>query len=185
MQILKGLSEYMDVTSLFADTDFSWSSEGRFVAKPSLLENVGHFFVAAICIFALAACAWWFDARFSWSSKILFAFFVFIVVDLGRRALVTLSVQCEIREDKLIVRQGVLSRTMGAVNIARIQNAVVHQTIFERMFAIGTLIVNTNDSTVGAFALKGMRRPDEFRAALLEASERVRKYRQVYEFAAP
>ena len=93
-----------------------------------------------------------------------------------------MCIEYEIKGDKFAFREGFLSRHTGAISIARIQNAEVTQSMLEQFFGIGTVTVNTDDTTVSVIFMIGMRNPEALREAILDSSEAVRKNRGIFEF---
>ncbi len=175
----------MNILELFKETDFSETEDGSFISQPSLLVNTNYivryiFFTVAIFAFYI-----WIYPKFQPSVFLLIVPLAVTSAMIGTAIIRTQFIEYEVREDKLIIRQGVLRRRMEAVNIGRIQNSQVNQSFLDQVFGIGTVKVNTDDSTVGVIWMQGMRKPDQLRAALLDASELVRKARGMYEFAHP
>jgi uncharacterized membrane protein YdbT with pleckstrin-like domain len=175
----------MNILELFKDTDFSETENGSFTSQPSLLVNTNYVARYVFFIIAIFAFYIWIYPRFQPSVFLLIVPLSITGVMIGIAIIRTQFIEYEIREDKLIVRKGVLRRHMEAVNIGRIQNSQVNQSFLDQIFGIGTVKVNTDDSTVGIIWMEGMHKPDELRAALLDASEVVRKARGMYEFANP
>lgn len=175
----------MNILELFKDTDFSETEGGSFTSQPSVLVNTNYvmrYIFFTILIFAVYI---WIYPRFQPSVFLLIIPLSIVSMMIGVAIIRTQFIEYEVKDDKLIIRRGVLRRRMEAVNIGRIQNSQVNQSFLDQIFGIGTVKVNTDDSTVGVIWMQGMRKPDQLRAALLDASEIVRKARGMYEFAHP
>jgi uncharacterized membrane protein YdbT with pleckstrin-like domain len=175
----------MNILDFFNETDFSRTEDGSFTAQPSLFVNANYLFRYIFLVVGIFAFYIWVYPKFQPSVFLLIIPLVVISAMIGITVLRTQFIEYEVKEDKLIVRQGVFRRRMVAVNVGRIQNSQVNQSFFDQIFGIGTVRVNTDDSTVGVIWMIGMRKPDQLRAALLDASEAVRKARGMYEFASP
>lgn len=174
----------MDATDYFKHTALIPASDGGVIGRPSMLINSGYIAarvaiaVALVALYAVLCSVYPLPAY-----ALAIAFLpLFSIINLVAR---TRAIEYEIKGDKLIFREGFIGRHTGAVNIGRIQNAEVNQSFLEQIFSIGTVTVNTDDSTVNVIWMIGMKKPDELRSAILEASEAVRKERGLYEFVNP
>lgn len=172
----------MDATTFFDDTDFSNTGDGGIVCKPSMWVNFSYIINRVLAIVGLITLYIWIYPRFNLSIYFLIVPVLVISFTILNIVVITRFVEYEIKGDKLIFREGFFNRHSGAVNIARIQNTDVKQSMIEQFFGIGTVTVVTDDSTASLIWMLGMKKPDQLRAALLEASEAVRKSRGIYEF---
>ena len=175
----------IDATSLFNEAAFSPTANGGVVARPSIYVIASMLVLRGLMILALTFVYFWLYPQWQLSFWFLAAPIIVVLASMLKSVARILTIEYEIKGDKLIFREGIFMRHMGAVNIGRIQNADVYQTIVERFFGIGTVTVNTDDSTVRVIWMIGMRKPDALRAAILESSESVRKARGLYEFVQP
>lgn len=77
----------------------------------------------------------------------------------------------------LIIKTGFLNTTEDEVKLYRIVDMTVRRSLFQRMFGLGTLIVNSKDQSSGNFEIKNIKHVKEFRAFLTEYLERDRSAR--------
>lgn len=175
----------IDATVLFNDAAFSPTEGGGVAARPSIYALAPMMLFRGLIILLLIFVYFWFYPEWQPPALVLYVPVLAVLGTVLARIVRVLSIQYEVKGDKLIFREGVFMRHSGAVNIGRIQNADVYQNIVERFFGIGTVMVNTDDSTVSRIWMIGMSKPDALRAAILESSESVRKARGLFEFVRP
>jgi uncharacterized membrane protein YdbT with pleckstrin-like domain len=76
-----------------------------------------------------------------------------------------------ITDRRLYIRRGLFSRTEQHTTIDRVQNVEVHQSLLERLLAIGTIDFDTAATDDSAFAFKGIARPRRVAAAVTLAED--------------
>ncbi len=77
----------------------------------------------------------------------------------------------------LIIKNGFLSTTEDEVKLYRIVDMTVRRSLLQRIFGLGTLVVNSKDQSSGNFEIKNIKHVREFRAFLTEYLERDRSAR--------
>ncbi len=77
----------------------------------------------------------------------------------------------------LIIKKGFLTTTEDEVKLYRIVDMTIHRSIWQKIFGLGTLQVNSKDQSSGNFELKNIKHVREFRTFLTEYLERDRSSR--------
>ena len=172
----------MNPVDLFKNTNFKATAEGSIKAYPSMFIYSKPIIIRIIIGIAICIGYIFIEQKYDVSIFFLIVLLLMVWLSIMQFKLQTQYIEYEIKGDKFICREGILIKHSSAVNIGRIQNASVTQTLFDQSIGIGTVIVNTDDSTMPVIHMAGMHKPDELRAAILEASELVRKTRGLYEF---
>lgn len=85
--------------------------------------------------------------------------------------------------ERIVWSNGVLSRKSGSLEMFRIQNVTMRQTLFERLCGVGSVELETQDSTNPHLLLIGLRSPEMVRAWLTSHVQVARKARGFREFA--
>lgn len=83
--------------------------------------------------------------------------------------------------ERIVWSWGVLARSTGSLEVFRVQNVTLHQSFFERLAGVGTVVLETRDETNPVLRLVGMKNPEELRASLTDYVQRVRRARGVAE----
>lgn len=83
--------------------------------------------------------------------------------------------------DRIVWSAGIASKTTGSLEIFRIQNITLHQGVFERIFAAGSLVLQTQDPTNPLVRMIGVADPEEFREALTAYVQQLRRARGMQE----
>ena len=67
------------------------------------------------------------------------------------------------------MRHGLLSVTEETARLGRVQDITLRQSIFDRLFGVGTLSIDTAGTEGGALDFRGLRRPTEVRELVEDA----------------
>lgn len=81
--------------------------------------------------------------------------------------------------ERLRIQTGILNRQTEEVELYRIRDTAVGQTLFERMFGLGTIQVSSSDSRTPEFPLRAIKSPHEVREHFRKHTEIMRKRRGV------
>jgi uncharacterized membrane protein YdbT with pleckstrin-like domain len=82
-----------------------------------------------------------------------------------------------ITDRRIIIRKGILSKRERAAHIDRVQNVNLTQSLFDRLFQVGTLDFDTAGTEDSDFSFTGIADPDELRGRI--DSEYVRRTREM------
>jgi uncharacterized membrane protein YdbT with pleckstrin-like domain len=79
---------------------------------------------------------------------------------------------------RVFVRHGLVSIHEQTARLERVQDITLHQTLFDRMFGVGKLMIDTAGSSGGALEFKALVEPTEVREKL-EAAVRAEQHEPV------
>lgn len=82
-------------------------------------------------------------------------------------------------EDRLFVQSGLFSVKEYEVRLYRILNINVKRSFLQRLFGLGTIHIDSNDTDLGCFDLKNIRRSTEVKEMLSDAVESERQRNRV------
>lgn len=74
---------------------------------------------------------------------------------------------------RLTFTRGVLNRGVKSLEMARIKNVYSYQRWWQRPFGIGTIVVESTDSSDRYFLMEGMRNPHDLRERIIRVSDPV------------
>ena len=77
-------------------------------------------------------------------------------------------------EEKILIDTGFLMRRQEEVRLYRITDFSVTQSIFQRMFGVGTIRISSSDNMQGDFAIIDIKKPYEIKEMLSELVEKER-----------
>ena len=75
----------------------------------------------------------------------------------------------ELRTDRLIYRTGLISKKERAASLDQVQDVLVEQGLFGRIFGYGTIAIETAGSDRTEFTFRRIAGPDDLRDAILDA----------------
>lgn len=78
---------------------------------------------------------------------------------------------------RVFVRHGLVSINEQTARLERVQDITLHQTLFDRMFGVGRLQIDTAGSSGGALEFKALLEPTRIRE-VLEAAVRAERHEQ-------
>jgi membrane protein YdbS with pleckstrin-like domain len=124
-----------------------------------------------VAVLVLALLVW-----IGWQGIGAGAFLVIVLVTLGWALLETIFWKYTVTDRRIFVRHGLLSVTEETARLGRVQDITLRQSIFDRLFGVGTLSIDTAGTEGGALDFRGLVRPTEVRevieAAVREATGR-------------
>jgi membrane protein YdbS with pleckstrin-like domain len=126
-----------------------WTGRPSWRARMSLLASG-----AVIAILLLAAALW-----IGWESIGATIFLIAVVVTMGWALIQTILWKYTVTDRRIFVRHGLLSVTEETARLGRVQDITLRQSIFDRLFGVGTLSIDTAGTEGGALDLRGLRNP--------------------------
>lgn len=87
-----------------------------------------------------------------------------------------------VKEDdwqKIFIKTGLLSTTIGEINLYRIYDITVHQSLSQKIFGVGTVYLHSNDVTTPVKALINIKNPFNVRNIIAELVEKSRDLHNV------
>lgn len=114
----------------------------------------------------LGAAYKWTDA----DSRVVFLAWAVVlgvgVALLVREALVVLSLRYRLTTQRLFVHRGILSRVTDQVELMRVDDVRLHQTVVDRLVNTGSVEIHTSDETDEVIVLQSINAPAEVAEAL-------------------
>lgn len=115
-----------------------------------------------LTILALVACFW---ADFSATVTVVVVGIVALVTVVWA-FIETIRWKYTITNRRVFVRHGLVSIHEQTARLERVQDITLHQTLFDRMFGVGKLQIDTAGSSGGALEFKALLEPTEVREVL-------------------
>ena len=91
-----------------------------------------------------------------------------------------LSVHYRLTTHRLVITRGILSRTDDRILLVDIDDITVQQGLIDRILDIGTVVLNTSDSTSPVLTMRGIENPRQVGDQIDEARRAERSRRGVY-----
>lgn len=86
----------------------------------------------------------------------------------------------ELEEERLFIRTGFLTRVEDEVRLYRIIDMTLRQTLWQRIFRVGTIHCCSSDSSQKEFDIISVKNPREVREQLSQLVEAQREKKRVY-----
>ena len=118
-----------------------------------------------LTILALVVCLW---AGFSATVTVVVVGIVALVTVVWA-FIETIRWKYTITNRRVFVRHGLVSIHEQTARLERVQDITLHQTLFDRMFGVGRLQIDTAGSSGGALEFKALLEPTEVREVLESA----------------
>ena len=91
-----------------------------------------------------------------------------------------MSVHYRLTTHRLVLERGILSRTDDRILLVDIDDITVQQSLINRMFQLGTIMLNTKDETSPVLIMPGIENPHQVGDLIDEARRTERTRRGVY-----
>jgi uncharacterized membrane protein YdbT with pleckstrin-like domain len=124
-----------------------------------------------LTILALVVCLW---ADFSALVTIVVVGIVALVTVVWA-FLETLRWKYTITNRRVFVRHGLITIREQTARLERVQDVTLHQTVFDRIFGVGRLLIDTAGSSGGALVFKALLEPTKVRE-ILDAAVRAEQH---------
>lgn len=82
-------------------------------------------------------------------------------------------------EDRLFLRRGFLNVHQDEIVLYRVRDLRVSQTLWQRIFGVGTVTVVSTDKSIPELALKNIRQPNEVKELIHEYVEKMKIERRM------
>ena len=83
-----------------------------------------------------------------------------------------------IQEDRITIQEGFLNRKTNDCYLYKIQDTTLNQSLFERIFGVGTVVCNTGDAVNPVIVLKHIKNAEEIKEYIFKTSEQARLKRR-------
>jgi membrane protein YdbS with pleckstrin-like domain len=150
--------------------------------RPSQVINYGAYLSAAVQMAVCAALFAVLRSRWPMLSTVILA--IPLVAILGLASLTwlkTASTTYHFARGRLTWRMGMLSRSAESLELYRVADVTMRQSLFQRLFGVGRIVLSTADANHREVVLEGVARPDRFRDWLTDAVQQVRRERGLHE----
>lgn len=118
---------------------------------------------AVTCVLLLFSSGVWVAVRSNpsyWPSAwAFFAFTVFLVCSLASRLLVPIGTSLTVTHRRVILRRGIVSRSLSEVRIRDIRAITVHQGILERIVGVGRIGISSAGQSDVEILIEGIPGP--------------------------
>ena len=84
-----------------------------------------------------------------------------------------------INEDRLFVEKGLLNTNQEEVILYRVRDISLHISLFQRIFGVGSVIVQSSDRSTPVLTLKNVKAPREVKEMLHQQVEKVKIQRRL------
>jgi uncharacterized membrane protein YdbT with pleckstrin-like domain len=91
-----------------------------------------------------------------------------------------LTVLYRLTTHRFVIRRGILSRTDDRILLVDIDDITVRQGLVERIFNVGTIVLNTTDKTTPVLQMRGIENPRQVGDAIDDARRAERSRRGLY-----
>ncbi len=82
-------------------------------------------------------------------------------------------------EDRLFLKRGLLNVHQDEIVLYRVRDLRVSQTLWQRVFGVGTVTVISTDKSIPELALKNIRQPNEVKELIHEYVEKMKIARRM------
>lgn len=80
-----------------------------------------------------------------------------------------------VTEEKLLINTGFLSKTEEEIRLYRITDFSVKQTLIQRIFKVGNILISSSDNTQGELIICDVKKPYEIKELLSDMVEKERQ----------
>ena len=85
------------------------------------------------------------------------------------------KIRYRLTSERFFVNVGILSRKVDELELIRVNDVTMSQTIAERMLGLGTVTVLSNDETTPTLVLKGISGPEKVKESIRNAAAKKRQ----------
>ena len=150
--------------------------------RPSQLVNLGLFVTRGLAVLVVGAAFLALRTRYPvpwWALPVLVVILAWSPVAAALRVACT---SYHLESDRITFKRGVLARRVTSLEIFRIVDVTLEQSLWERIVRIGRLTLHTSDVNQPVILLIGLKAPEPFRKALTEYVQINRRQRGFREY---
>jgi uncharacterized membrane protein YdbT with pleckstrin-like domain len=140
------------------------------VIRPSM-KFVWFWYALAVLVFAAGVYVFnvvpWFEGKPAWLMGIPL---LFLIVPI-RKHIATRLVKLTLGSDRITLDRGLMSRYSRTIDVVKVQDVTVRQTLMQRIFGIGDLSFETASES-GMFTMPGIDSPRSVAETILHASKK-------------
>lgn len=157
------------------------TSSEEVMIRPSQVINYGAYLFAAAQMVFVAGC--FAVLRMHWNISLWFLAILLagILANASLTWLKTASTSYHFAKGRLTWRTGLLSRSAESLELYRIADVTMRQSLLQRMFGVGRIVLNSADANHREIVMEGVPGPDRFRDWLTDAVQQARRERGMRE----
>lgn len=149
--------------------------------RPSQVINYGAYLFAAVQMVFVAGCFAVLRQHWNISLWFLAILLVGILANASLTWLKTASTSYHFAKGRLTWRTGMLSRSAESLELYRIADVTMRQSLSQRLFGVGRIVLNSADANHREIVLEGVPSPDRFRDWLTDVVQQARRDRGMRE----
>jgi uncharacterized membrane protein YdbT with pleckstrin-like domain len=124
----------------------------------SLKSFAGLYFVLAVLAVAIWWAGWMFDTGFS-PLVIVAAGLVPLLLGIGYTWLVKIGIEYRLYQDSLEVESGLVSRNIENLQLFRVRDLKLRQSLLGRLFGVGDVMLTSTDQSTPHLTVRGVENP--------------------------
>jgi len=156
-------------------------SSDEVMIRPSQVINYGAYLLAALQMAIVAAGFAVLRMHWNISLWVLAILLVAILANASLTWLRTTSTSYHFAKGRLTWRTGLLSRSAQSLELYRIADVTMLQSLFQRIFGVGSITLNSADANHREIVIQGVPAPDRFRDWLTDQVQQARRERGMRE----
>jgi uncharacterized membrane protein YdbT with pleckstrin-like domain len=149
--------------------------------RPSQVINYGVYLFAAVQMVFVAGCFAVLRSHWNISLWFLAILLAGILANVSLTWLKTASTSYHFAKGRLTWRTGMLSRSAESLELYRIADVTMRQSLFQRLFGVGSITLNSADANHRQVVMVGVPSPDRFRDWLTDVVQQARRDRGMRE----
>jgi membrane protein YdbS with pleckstrin-like domain len=153
------------------------------VGRPTIGSLAGRFTFVGVCVLAIiGGLAYIWDRQEiqgNWRGFLWDVALVLLVI-LGLWLLVSviktkLTVRYRLTTERLIIERGFLSKRTEEVDLLRVEEATVHQGLFDRLANVGNIVIASTEPTDPLHIIVGVEQPVELKERIRQQTRELRR----------
>jgi membrane protein YdbS with pleckstrin-like domain len=152
------------------------------VGRPTIGSLAGRFTFAGVCLLAIIgglAYIWQRKEIENWQ-PLLWRVALVLLVILGLWLLVSviktkLTLRYRLTTERLIIERGFLSKRTEELDLLRVDEATVHQGLFDRLANVGNIVIASTEPTDPLHIIVGVEQPVELKEKVRQQTRELRR----------
>jgi len=156
------------------------------VGRPNIWSLAGRFTFAGFCFVAIIvgitvlkmkweplrrSAGWW---NFVWAVAlmVLIGLGVWLLISIAKTKL---TLKYKLTSERLVIEHGCLSKRSEEMDLVRVDDATVHQGLFDRLANVGNIVISSNEPTDPLYIVVGVKQPVELKEKLRQHARELRR----------
>jgi uncharacterized membrane protein YdbT with pleckstrin-like domain len=152
------------------------------VGRPTIGSLAGRFTFAGVCVLAIIGglvYIWQQQETEHWRS-LLWVLAAVLLVVLGLWLLASvlktkLTLKYRLTTERLIIERGFLSKRTEELDLLRVDEATVHQGLFDRLANVGNIVIASTEPTDPLHIVVGVEQPVELKERIRQQARELRR----------